>query len=56
MHRSRVCHFVIDVPDLDQGVWFWATALNATEEPVPEQSRPIYRRLRPLGSSGRTRL
>ena len=32
MHRSRVCHFVIDVPDLDQGVWFWSAALNATEE------------------------
>jgi predicted enzyme related to lactoylglutathione lyase len=46
MHRSRLCHFVIDVPDLDQGVAFWSAALNATEEPVPEQSRRIYRRLR----------
>ena len=46
MHRSRLCHFVIDVPDLDQGVAFWSAALNATEETVPEQSRPIYRRLR----------
>lgn len=46
MHRSRLCHFVIDVPDLDQGVSFWSAALNATEESLPEQSRPVYRRLR----------
>ncbi len=46
MHRSRLCHVVIDVPDLEQGVSFWSAALNATEETVPEQSRSIYRRLR----------
>jgi predicted enzyme related to lactoylglutathione lyase len=46
MHRSRVCHFVIDVPDLDQGVAFWSAALGAAEETVSEQSRHIYRRLR----------
>jgi predicted enzyme related to lactoylglutathione lyase len=46
MHRSRLCHFVIDVPDLDQGVSFWSATLDATEESVPEQSRPVYRRLR----------
>jgi predicted enzyme related to lactoylglutathione lyase len=46
MHRSRLCHFVIDVPDLDQGVAFWAAALGATEEIASEQSRHIYRRLR----------
>jgi predicted enzyme related to lactoylglutathione lyase len=46
MHRSRLCHFVIDVPDLDQGVSFWSSALNATEEPLPEHSRHIYRQLR----------
>ena len=46
MHRSRLCHFVIDVPDLEQGVSFWSAALNATEESLPEQSRPVYRRLR----------
>ena len=46
MHRSRLCHFVIDVSDLDQGVAFWSAALNATEEPLPENSRPVYRRLR----------
>jgi predicted enzyme related to lactoylglutathione lyase len=50
MHRSRLCHFVIDVADLDQGVWFWSAALNATEEPLPVQSRQIYRRLRLPGS------
>jgi predicted enzyme related to lactoylglutathione lyase len=45
-HRSRVCHFVIDVDDLDRGVEFWSAALDATEEPLAEQSRHIYRRLR----------
>lgn len=45
-HRSRVAHFVIDVDDLDQGVAFWAAALDATEEPVSDQSRHIYRKLR----------
>ena len=46
MHRSRLCHVVIDVSDLDQGVSFWSAALNATEEPVSENSRHVYRRLR----------
>ena len=46
MHRSRLCHFVIDVSDLDQGVSFWSAALNAAEEPLSENSRQIYRRLR----------
>jgi predicted enzyme related to lactoylglutathione lyase len=45
MHRSRVCHFVIDVPDLDHGTAFWKAALGATEETLPETSRPIYRSL-----------
>ena len=45
-HPSRLCHFVIDVPDLDQGVSFWSAALNAAEEPLPERIRPIFRRLR----------
>jgi predicted enzyme related to lactoylglutathione lyase len=45
-HRSRVCHFVIDVDDLDQAVAFWSAALDATEEPLSEQSHHIYRRLR----------
>ena len=46
MHRSSLCHFVIDVPDLEHGVAFWSEALNATEEIVSEQSCHIYRRLR----------
>jgi predicted enzyme related to lactoylglutathione lyase len=41
-----VCHFVIDVADLDQGVSFWSAALNTAEEPLPEKSRHIYRKLR----------
>jgi predicted enzyme related to lactoylglutathione lyase len=44
-HRRRVCHFVIDVDDLDRGIAFWSAALDATEEPVAEQSRHVYRRL-----------
>jgi predicted enzyme related to lactoylglutathione lyase len=46
MHRSRVCHFVIDVSDLDQGVSFWSATLNAINEPLPETSNHIYRHLR----------
>jgi len=46
MHRSRLCHFVIDVPHLEHGVAFWSEALNATEVHVSEQSRHIYRQLR----------
>lgn len=46
MHRSRLCHFVIDVSDLDRGVSFWSAALNAVEEPLSKNSRQIYRRLR----------
>ena len=45
-HRSRVAHFVIDVDDLEQGVDFWTAALAATEEPVSDHSRHIYRKLR----------
>jgi predicted enzyme related to lactoylglutathione lyase len=45
-HRSRVCHFVIDVGDLDRGAAFWAAALDATEEPLPATSQHVYRRLR----------
>jgi predicted enzyme related to lactoylglutathione lyase len=45
-HRSRVLQFVIDVDDLDRGVAFWSAALDATEEPLSERSRPIYRLLR----------
>jgi predicted enzyme related to lactoylglutathione lyase len=45
-HRSRLCQFVIDVDDLDRAVEFWSAALDATEEPISEQSRHVYRRLR----------
>jgi predicted enzyme related to lactoylglutathione lyase len=44
-HRSRLVHFVIDVDDLDAGVRFWSAALDATEEELPEASRPVYRKL-----------
>jgi hypothetical protein len=40
-HRSSVCHFVIDVDDLDRGIEFWSAALDAAEEPLSEQSRYI---------------
>jgi hypothetical protein len=46
MHRSRLCQFVIDVPDLDEGASFWSRALNAVDEPLPPQSSHIYRQLR----------
>lgn len=46
MHRSRVCYFVLDCDDLNAAVTFWAAALDATEEPVNEGSRAVYRRLR----------
>ena len=46
VHRSRVCQFVIDVSDLDQGVAFWTAALDGIEEETSESSRQIYRRIR----------
>ena len=45
-HRSRVCHFVIDVDDLDRAITFWGAALDATEEPIGPASRNVYRQLR----------
>lgn len=45
-HRSRLCHFVIDCDDLDRATSFWSAALDATEEPLPEKTRVVYRRLR----------
>jgi hypothetical protein len=45
MHRSRICQFVIDVSDLDQGVAFWISALDGVEEETSEASRHIYRRI-----------
>ena len=46
MHRSRICHFVIDVDDLDQAVRFWSAALDATQEHVAPGSQHVYRKLR----------
>ncbi len=45
-HRSRLCHFVIDVDDIDAGVTFWSAALDAKEEALGDSSRHVYRRLR----------
>ena len=52
-HRSRLCHFVIDVDDLDTGVAFWSAALDAEEEPLGDDSSRVYRRLRLPDSSVR---
>ncbi|MBC7299466.1 VOC family protein [Nocardia salmonicida] len=45
-HRSRLCHIVIDVDDLDRATTFWCQALAATEETISDNSQRIYRRLR----------
>ena len=45
-HRSRLCHFVIDCDDLERAVAFWSAILDATEEPLPEVSGRVYRRLK----------
>ena len=45
-HRSRLCHLVIDVDDLDRGTSFWTAALGAEEERLPLDSSMVYRRLR----------
>ena len=55
-HRSRVCHLVVDCDDLERGVAFWSAVLDATEEPLSESSRHIYRRLRLPGSEIRVLL
>lgn len=46
VHRSRLCHVVVDCDDLDRGTAFWGAALDATEEPVSAGSRNVYRKLR----------
>lgn len=46
VHRSRLCHFVVDCDDLNGAVEFWRQVLGAVEEPVGEASRHVYRRLR----------
>ena len=55
-HRSRLCHFVIDVGDLDEGLRFWGAALHTIEEPVNEGSQHVYRRLVLPGSDVRVLL
>lgn len=45
-HRSRLCHVVVDCDDLDSATAFWEAALGASEEPIAEPSRNVYRRLR----------
>lgn len=46
-HRSRLCYFVIDCDDLDEGMRFWSAALGATSEEDPTKpKRDIYRKLR----------
>jgi predicted enzyme related to lactoylglutathione lyase len=43
--HTRLCHFVIDVSDLDRGTAFWCAALGAVDQPLPEISRHVYRHL-----------
>lgn len=45
-HKSRLCHIVIDVDDLERGAAFWSAALDAEEESVDPESKEVYRRLR----------
>ncbi len=44
--HTRLCHFVIDVSDLEHGAAFWTAALGAVDEPLPEVSSGVYRHLR----------
>jgi predicted enzyme related to lactoylglutathione lyase len=44
--RTRLCHFVIGVSDLDRGAAFWTEALDAVDEPLPAISSLVYRHLR----------
>ncbi|KUL27717.1 VOC family protein [Actinoplanes awajinensis] len=46
VHRSRLCHIIIDCNDLDAATEFWSVALGASEEPIAEPSRQVYRRLK----------
>ena len=45
-HKSRLCHIVIDVDDLERGLAFWSAALDAEEESVNPESTEVYRLLR----------
>jgi hypothetical protein len=44
-YRTRLCHFVIDVSDLDRGTDFWCAALGAVDQPLPAISSQVYRHL-----------
>ena len=51
MHRSHLCHFVIDIPDLDQGVsfWFWSATPTPPKSPCSSKTATstvgsVYRR------------
>jgi hypothetical protein len=51
-HRRRLCHFVIDCPDLDAATAFWVAALDATEEHLADPSTTRQRLyVRRAGSS-----
>jgi len=43
--HTRLCHFVIDVSDLDRGIAFWCAALGAIDQPLPAISSQVYRHL-----------
>src|SRR5580692_12275844 len=43
--HTRLCHFVIDVSDLDRGTAFWCAALGAVDQPLPAISSHVYRHL-----------
>jgi predicted enzyme related to lactoylglutathione lyase len=46
LHRSRLCHFVIDCDDLERAVDFWSAALGAEHEVIDPPSGDVYQRLR----------
>ena len=45
-HKSRLCHIVIDVDDLERGADFWSAVLDAEEESVNPESAEVYRLFR----------
>jgi hypothetical protein len=40
-HRSRVCQFVIDLSDLDQGLAFWTAALDRQRCRLLREALPV---------------
>ena len=49
----RLAHVVIDVDDLEAAADFYVEALGAVVEPIPAESRAIYRRLALPGQATR---